>query len=301
MHLRTRGTVALLLACLLAPAASVAQKLYAASVRNIAEGGVDTIGGSLYAVTLATGSATFLAPIRVNASLPLGVTGLASHPATGVFYGITSPMSRSNPLSLVSIDPATGNASIVGPLSAAGSDIAFSRAGILYIWLPGTSQLGAVNTETGAVTPIGQPRAAGPPAGLAINESNSAYVTPSGATGTLDMVDIATGAVTAGPQMTGAPFESSINSMTFTPSGMLLAVNSNGGSPAATRLVAINAASGAVANVGNLPDDIDALTFAGSTREAAVPTDWRSIALLSLLGIGITIGIVAWAIGRRAK
>lgn len=301
MSLRARGMVVLLLACLWAPAASTAQKLFAASVRSIAEGGLENSGGSLYSVALATGSVAFVAPIRLNGSMPLGVTGLAAHPVTGVFYGITSPLSRNNALSLVTIDPATGNASMIGPLGIVGSDIAFSRAGILYIWLPESSRLGVVNLATGAVTPIGAERPAGPPAGLAINDENTAFITPNGATGTLDTVDIATGATKAGAQLSGAPFESTINSMSFTPSGMLLAVNSNGGSPALTRLVTINAATGAIASIGNLPDDTDGLTFGGPNRDASAPTDWRSIALMSLLGIGIVLGLIGWLTGRRAK
>jgi hypothetical protein len=296
------GLVAALAISILASTATQAQKLYAASVRSIAEGGSDAIGGSLFSVALATGTATFIAPIRLNGNQPLGVTGLAVHPTTGVMYGITSSLSRTNPLSLVIIDPATGDASMVGALRVVCSDISFNRAGILFAWLPGTSQLGVVNLDTGNVTPIGPTGSAGPPAGLAIDPTGTAYITPKGATGTLDTVDIGSGAIKTGPPLTGSPFDSAINSMTFTPSGLLLAVNSNAGSPAATRLVTINVATGGVANIGTLPDDTDGIAFASDPRQAAAtPTDWRSIALITLGVIGLILGLIGWAVGRRPK
>lgn len=298
MDLRTLVSAALLATGLAWSPAVTAQKLYAASVRTVAQSG--SVGGSLYTVALATGSASFVAPIRLNGSAPLGITGLAVHPATGDFYGITSPLSRTFPVSLVTLDPTTGDSRMVGPLRIGASDIAFSRAGILFAWLPATSQLGMVSLETGAVTPIGAAGAAGPPAGLAIDPAGNAYITPKGAAGTLDTVDIATGAVKAGPTLAGAPFDSAINSMTFTPQGLLLAVNSNAGAPAATRLVTINVASGAVANIGTLPDDTDGIAFASVPgRDTASGPNWQNIALLALGVTALILGLIGWLIGRR--
>lgn len=299
MDLRTSMSAALLVMGLAGSPVVAAQKLYAASVRSVAEP-AGLVGGSLYTVALATGSASFVAPIRLNGSAPVGITGLAVHPSTGVFYGITSPLSRNVPTSLVTIDPGTGDVRMIGPLRHGGSDVAFSRAGILFAWLPTTSQLGIVNLETGSVTPIGTAGPAGPPAGLAIDATGNAYITPKGAAGTLDTVDIATGAMKAGPTLTGAPFDSAINSMTFTPQGLLLAVNSNAGAPASTRLVAINVASGAVANIGTLPDDTDGIAFANvPVRDAAASPNWQNIALLALGVTALILGLIGWTVGRR--
>jgi DNA-binding beta-propeller fold protein YncE len=113
------------------------------------------------------------------------------------------------------------------------------------------------------VTPIGKPGPPGSPAGIAIDPNGMVYVTSKGANGTLDNVDLTTGALQVGPPLTGAPFSTQINSMSFSPSGLLLAVNSNGGHPANTRLVTINTATGAIAMIGALPDDTDALAFSG--------------------------------------
>ena len=281
---------------------STAQTLDAASVRTLAEGGSEGIGGSLYSVELKSGSASLVAPIRLNGASPLGITGMAVHPLTGVMYGITSPLSRTNPHSLVIINPETGDAQMVGPLRLAGSDIAFNRMGILFTWLPETHQLGVVNLETGNVTAIGNPGQAGPPAGLAIDSTGTAYITAKGATGSVDTVDIATGAIKVGPPLKGAPFDSTINSMTFTPSGLLLAVNSNQGSPAATRLITINVGTGAVSTIGNLPDDTDALAFAvipGKGEEQKM--DWRTMALYALGGIALILGLFGFLSGRKPR
>lgn len=280
-----------------------AQTLYAASVRSLASTGAEGLAGALYTVNLGTGSATFVAPIKLNGTQPIGVTGLASHDATGVFYGITSPLAPDLPQSLVTVDPMTGKATLVGALKFAGSDISFNRSGILYTWLSATSQLGAVNLESGAVTPIG---IAGPPslpAGLAIDANGIAYITPKGAAGTLDTVDIGTGTLKSGPPLTGAPFPSVINSMTFTPSGLLLAVNSNAGAPAHTRLVTINTATGVVSNIGTLPDDTDALTFAQGAARGQSGSGWsgQSIALMVLGVVALILGLIGWAVGRKPK
>jgi hypothetical protein len=292
---------ALLWVVVLAPVPVLAQRLYAASVRSIAEGGADVMGGALYSVELSTGTSTFVAPIRLNGGRAIGITGLSVHPASAVFYGITSPLSRNEPFSLVTLDPRTGDARLIGRLRFGGSDISFNRAGILFTWLPGTSQLGVVNIETGEVTPIGDAGPSGPPAGLAIDANGVAYITAKGATGTLDTVDIATGQLKTGPPLTGAPFDSTINSMTFTPSGLLLAVNTNSGSPAAARLVTINTATGVISTIGNLPDDTDGLAFSADPPKEEVPTDWRIIALWVLAGIGAILAGVGWFVDRKPK
>ena len=254
--------LALLFAFGAAGAGAALHTLYAASVRSGLA--LDApIAGNLYVVNLANGTASLVGAIRLPGSKPIGVTGMAVHPSTGVLYGITSEQSPNSPRSLVTLDPTSGAATIVGDLGRIGSDIAFDAKGVLYVWLPATSQLGTVDLSNATVTPIGKPGPAGSPAGIAIDPSGMVYVTSKGASGTLDNVDLATGALQVGPALTGAPFSTQINSMSFSPSGLLLAVNSNGGSPANTRLVTINTATGAVATIGALPDDTDALAFTG--------------------------------------
>lgn len=297
-----RGRIGWILAAagIAAALPAVADTLYAATVRT-SSGGAEAISGSLYTVNLGSGAATFVAPLRIDANTSIGVTGLAAHPATGVLYGITSPLSGNHPQSLVTLDPNTGNARVLGDLRFPGSDIAFNKAGILFTWLPATSQLGIVNLTNGSVTPIGQPGPAGTIAGLAIDAHGTAYITPSGAGGTLDIVDIATGAIKKGPQLNGAPFASSINSMSFTPSGLLLAVNSNAGSPASTALVQINTATGVVNKIGTLPDDTDALAFVTTQFRSEPLMSGQTIALIVLGVIALILGVIGFLVGRRPR
>jgi hypothetical protein len=302
MGRRAWAWILLLLVCF-AGSAAAQNTLYAASFRTSAIGGTaEGIAGSLYIVNLSSASATFVAPIRVNGTVPIAITGLAVHPETGIFYAVTPAQSPNYPQYLVTLDPASGRATLVGELRVSASDIAFARSGILYAWLQSTSQLGIVNTSSGAITPIGPSRQAGTPSGLAVDPNGLAYITSGGAGGTLDTVDLGTGQITKGPAMTGAPFPTGVNSMTFSPSGLLLAVNSNGGAPANTRLVTINTASGIVNPLGSLPDDTDALTFAPDLRrEGLSQINVQTLALMVLGVIALILGMIGWFVGRKSR
>ena len=263
-----------LIAFLLAAASAIAtaqgtHTLYAASARVHAVTDPSGIVGNLYTINLGSGTATLVGAIRLPNSKPIAVTGISVDPLSGVFYGITSPLSPNNPRSLVVLDPATGNATLVGELGVGISDVTFDPSGALYAWIPETSQLGVINVASARLSVLGNPGPASTPAGLAIDAQGVAYLTRTGATGTLDTVNLQTGEVKTGPPLTGAPFPSVINSMAFSPSGLLLAVNSNAGAPASTHLVTINTATGVVSPIGALPDDTDSLTFGRAGRNIA--------------------------------
>ena len=119
--------------------------------------------------------------------------------------------------------------------------------------------------------------------------------------GLLDGLQVsATGNVVRGPAMTGAPFPTGVNSMTFSASGLLMAVNSNGGAPAETRLVTINTATGAVSPIGNLPDDTDALSFSNdSPKESLSKMSVQTLALMVLGVIALILGLIGWFVGRK--
>jgi hypothetical protein len=264
-----RALLVFLLACAFPAQAQGPHTLYAASSRIHAASEPGAIVGNLYTINLSNGTATLVGAVRLPDAKPIAITGLSVHPVSGVFYGVTSPQSPNAPRALVVVDPVTANATLVGELTAAVSDITFDSAGALYGWIPATSQIGMINVANGSVATLGRPSASSTPAGIAIDANNVAFLTRTGATGTLDTVDLHTGDVKTGPALTGAPFPSVINSMSFSPSGLLLAVNSNAGAPASTRLVAINTATGAISVISALPDDTDALTFNRSGRTIA--------------------------------
>lgn len=283
------------------PAFAVAQAVYVASFRNAAMADSNSIAGSLYALELGSSTANFIAPIRVDGVTPVGVTGLAIHPQTGVMFGITSSTSPNHRQSLITVDANTGRATVVGAMKQAGSDISFTRSGVLYTWLPEIGQLAILDTTNANLTVVGSPRGPGPPTGLAIDAKGTAYITSGGAGGTLDRIDLGSGQITPGPQMTGAPFPAGVNSMSFTPSGLLLAVNSNLGAPATTRLVSINIATGVVASMGNLPDDTDAISFAPQLHLKDEGWSLRGMMIAVLAVLSALVGAVAVWLGRRGR
>jgi hypothetical protein len=280
---------------------AAAQTLYVATMRAQAastSGPSSAVVSGLYTVNLSTGTATFAAPLRLNGVRAVGITGLAVHPTTGRFYGITSQLSPNSPKALVAVDPASGDAALIGELTHGGSDIVFDSSGQLFMWMPATHQIATVNINNGAVEALGPAGKAEALGGLAIDNHGVAYVTPNGANGTLDTVDLRSGEFKTGPTLVGAPFPGAITAMTFTPSGLLLAVNSNVGSPAHARLVTINTATGQVANIGTLPDDSDALTFATANRDIGqvlATMSGRTMALLALI-LGLVLALVGVAL-----
>jgi hypothetical protein len=300
----SRFPAAVALAALLFSLSATAQTLFVATMRGQAAAAASSgIVSGLYTVNLATGTATFAAPLRVNGLRPVGVTGLAVHPGTGTFYGITSLLSPNNPKSLVVINAGTGDASVIGELSQAGSDIVFDAQGTLFMWIPATHQVATINLNNAAVTPLGRPGNAEALGGLAIDTQGVAYVTPTGANGTLDTVDLKTGVFKTGPPLTGAPFQGAITAMTFTPSGLLLAVNSNVGSPAQARLVTINTSTGKVSTIGTLPEDADALAFAPASRDISqvlATMSGRTMALLALI-LGSVLALIGVALIKRLR
>ncbi len=259
MLARSLSHLLAIVACACAAIAPAKDVLYAASVRSHLGATAQPLAGNLYTIDVSAGTFALVGPLRADGA-PIGVTGLADLPETGILYGITASSSPNYPHSLVIVDPATGNAKVIGDLGNVGSDIAFDPRGRLFVWLREKGQLGKVDIATGRATPIGNAGPATETAGLVIDRDGRAYLAKSGAEGTLDTVDLETGAVRTGPALRGAPF-GGINSLTWSPTGVLLAVNTNRGSPANAVLVRIDPSSGQATQLGPLPNDADGLVF----------------------------------------
>ncbi len=246
---------------LLTSVACDAAMLYATSIRRVFSGSATTIECNLYKVDAATGASELIAPVRLEGSTSVGVVSLAVSPSTGVLYGVTARQENRRP-SLVTIDPATGYASAVGILAHTVSDIGFDSDGRLYGWLPDENRLAEIDVGRAVLTPLAPSGIRGVMGGgMAIGAHHVAYVAATGAGGTLDTIDMATGAGKTGPQLDGAPYLSAITNLTISPDGKLYAVNSNMGSPASTALVTVDPASGRVHEVGRLPPDSHGLIF----------------------------------------
>ena len=280
-----------------------AETLYVATLRDYSNKETEGLGGALYSVDSTTGKSKLVAQLRVGGLIPIGLTGLAIHPKTGVFYGITAGLSAQIPRSLVTVDPKTGNTTLVGSLGHSASDIRFDTKGTLYAWLNEEARLATVDVGTGAATPIAGKSGYGDTlgGGLAIDRAGEFYVSATNAAGTLDRLDLATGQAIVGPRLTGAPYISSINSLAFANGGTLYAVNSNLGAPSKSILVTIDTKTGAVKEIGPLPNDVDPLAF-GPDR---VDTEQSVIAqqpwglLGAVAGGGLVLGFLLGMAFRR--
>src|SRR5689334_22205162 len=275
--------------------------LYAVSIRTYSDPAYKGIEGNIYRVDAPSVTTSLVAPIRLDGKTNIGLDGLAIHPTTGVWYGITAPSAAVSPHSLVQVDPATGNATLVGNLGFPGSDISFGKDGTLYVWLAETRQVGRINLDAGSVTPLGK---SGPPGatkgGLLVVSQNHALVAASGARGTLDSVDLTTGVITKGPQLSGARYPAFINSMALSRKGVLYGVNTDGGTPALADLVSIDRQTGQITVLGPLPNETDAIDFgpsAGDTRAWGLE-EWRMVAFGVLI---FAVLIVLVTLGRTRK
>ena len=290
-------------AFLLLSAHAAAQVLYAVSVRTYADPGYHGVEGNLYIVDPDTASTTLVAPLMVQGKTPIGLRGLAVNPKTGVFYGITGPNASTIPRSLVIIDPLTGSVSLVGDLGFGASDIEFDPDGTLYAWVPETRQVGIVNLDTGAVTLRGQPLERGAMKGsFAFSSGGEALVASTGGNGTLDKVDLATGKVTQGPELVGAPFADFIGGLTFSPKGVLYAINSSLGRGVQANLITIDPQSGKVTNLGALPNDTESLAFGPPIEHSrdmlAGIMQWRTPVMIALFVFAL---VVLFTLGRAPK
>jgi hypothetical protein len=276
---------------------AVAQTMYAVSVREYTDPGYKGVEGNLYTVDTENAATTLVAPLMVAGRTPIGLKGLAVHPVTGVFYGVTAANASSIPRSLVTIDPTNGNVTRVGDLGYDTSDIEFDQDGTLYAWIAETRQLGAVNVDTGAVTLRGEKLDRGAlKGGFAFSGSGKALVASTGGNGTLDTVDLATGAVTTGPALTGAKFPDTLGGLTFSPKGVLFAINSSSGRSRQANLVTVDPRTGKVTDLGPLPDETESLAFGAAIEHKDMFTrllEWRFPVLVALFIFAVIVIAVA--------
>jgi hypothetical protein len=197
---------------------------------------------------------------------------LAFNPLNGVLYGITGLESPNDKRTLVTINPATGAATVIGTLTGTFgttglTDITFRSDGTLFGISPET--LYTVDLATAALSSIGSTGENSPGGGLAFNSSGTLYSAGPTSSGTVDILNTATGARTVGPALTGEPFGPPMGAMMaldFSNTDVLYAPNSareqNGATVTTVHLVTINTATGVVTDIGALPGNVDAWPLA---------------------------------------
>lgn len=287
------------------------------------------MAGTLSKFDVTTGQQLSSVPItNANGGGAIGLTGMAVNPLTNILYGVSVVKTKSggNTVagSLLTIDPTTGKATVLGRLtlntvSLQVSDIAFAPDGTLYGWeaqvptdMSGSPlqsyQLATINitpgSNAGHMTNVGggtQSSTAGGGLALSPTNSNVFYLSNSGTDpdfGTLDSVNRSTGTITTGPSISGAPKNGTLNSMKFF-GNTLYAVNSSidpnevneSGQPDENHLVTVNLVNGAVTDLFRIPfNNVDAMVF--------LPVPEPST--LGLLVFG-AVGSVALLIYRRRR
>jgi uncharacterized protein (TIGR03437 family) len=242
--------------------------------------------GSLYTINPASGAVTLVHALvgASNAALTYGVLGLAFQPGTGTLYGATSQDSPNSGNSLVTINPATGQVTVIGP-SGDGrpyTDIGFTPDGKLYGWLIDsggkTASVAIINLETGAGTSLGNSQANPGTqwAGLAVNSSGVIYVAANGhahapcgpqdCNGALWTINPANGAPTTVATLSGGPgVAPTFTALAFAPSGILYAIEGGFGGTK-WNLVTMNLTAGGA----NVPT-ISSLTNAASNISPGLP------------------------------
>lgn len=281
------------------------QVMYAAT-------GAGGVAGTLYTFAVDAGGTplnqTTTTPVAItNASGggAIGITGLAVSPITGVLYGVTTQPTSGTGVqntvssSLVTINPLTGVATVIGAVGHTVADISFNSTGTLYAWQGGGSpttvsrSLYTLNLMTGGVaTTVGStslPFTAG--GGLAFSPSGTLYVTPMGSTGgELDTLTLSPFSRNKAGDISGADFLG-FGAMAFNSQGVLFGADNNGTQSSTTVDVELDtiALNGAVGFVFDLPTSTDAIAF------ATIPEP-STVALL-VFGVGVS---VALALRRRS-
>jgi hypothetical protein len=290
-----RGVVAALAAgALFAPSALAAPVLYGATGVTAAD---TTPASNLYTINPDTGATTSVG------SIGQAITGLAVDGTSGTLYGVTAGVQLAGTERLlVTINPATGASTVVGSLGANEiEDIAFSALGQLYGWNETGDDLVRISKATGAIEKVGESNQGvtfGD--GLAFDRNGALYGLLDGDFGHVFKIDPTTGAVTAGPRLTGSPNKTGnmISGASTACDGLTLygVVNDFGGQ---TFLVTIDPATGAITNKGASLTALDAIAWGGCPPPPQTTPSGTVPATLSLtLGAPATFGAFTPGVGK---
>jgi len=262
-------------------AALVLTTLHSSHADEVLYGATGASGGGTFGtIDQTTGAFTPIGPLQDANGNSYGLTGLDYNPTSGVLYGATNNNSPTSPQNLVTIDPATGRVTLVGPYGTGdvSSDITFRSDGALFGWMePGTDQLSSINPVTGAATNIGDGTLNTYGSGLAFSGSDMLYFAPNGDTydggvtpdasdsGVLLTLDPGTGSPTSVVALTGGSGNyDAIGALTFNDANILYGAVHDFGTN--TRIIIIDPVTGAITTVGPSVNRLDALVFGPAVR-----------------------------------
>jgi hypothetical protein len=265
--------VCLGIAILGAPAADAQSGCTTGSLRLLGAQGAGATTSNLVVLDPSTGAVqSTVGPIG------FALTGMAAHPQTGVLYGVTAQTSAASPRTLITVNPATGQGTVVGPLNLAQepanspspqtlTDLAFNSAGTLFGWSSRGGDLYMVNLNTGAASKVGESGSELPNGGgLTFGPNGTLYLSRHLTTGVLETINPTTGLATGSVQLSGMA-ERSVGALEFHPNGTLfgaaLDISNPQPSNRAGQLITINPASGAITVLGSSLDRLDAIAFCG--------------------------------------
>jgi hypothetical protein len=222
---------------------------------------------NLYAFDARSGRCETIGPIG------FAVTAMDFHPTTGVLYGTTAPRTGSSPPSgreLITIDPATGTGTLVGPTDDAGG-VNHLIPGITFVGevLYGTdgpgNNLVTIDVTTGLVSVVAGGRPLGPGGAFAADAAGANVYYMTGNTSPLWSVDVSTGVFTAGPPLEGSGGDLVVMSGATYHNGWLYAVESSSGI-GIRQLVVVNTSEGFFSPVGPVIEASAVNAMASATR-----------------------------------
>lgn len=249
---------------------------------------------SIYSIDSTTGAATLIGSSGLTDSLgrPNKIAGIANDPADGTLYGIFG--SACTGAQLITIDPATGAGTIIGPLVGAGFDgsddtgsgitggsacsggsdaLVFGDDGTLFAggWVPdGTGgRLLTVDKTTGAVLTVLPTDGGAHIAGLAKAPDGTLWVSRGGnGSGLVHTIDPATGMFTSTIMLSDP--NARISDIAFGTDGTLF-----GSDPSTGMLVTISTNPGTVTVIGAFGGGakISGLSPVGNTVDAGTCTE----------------------------
>ena len=239
------------------------------------------------------------------------VTALAFQPSTGILYGATAvidvPPSSIDPGHLITIDPSTGIGTDVGSFGLASlpgegitlADLTFDPAtGVLYGWRANSEgDLYTVNLTTGAATKVGESGLSGlSGGGLTFGPGGKLFLAAEGTSGSLRIIDKATGLPVDSVSLSGYAGSANIASLTWDGGQFLYGVTRKAGD-----LIRIDPNTGVIETIGPAASedaDIDGLAFDRSCFPPAAAPAANGIGLIVLALAVLTLGVRRLAVRR---